>query len=103
MLNSYNDLNFDVLHAATNNRFVDSNDIRFATFGAVGLFNYFKLTTSSGKHLEDINHAQIVFLMYKLLTSAEYSDDMSIGFDRRRDRRQRELTDNKTIKGNYHG
>ena len=40
--------------------------------------------------------------MYKLLTSSRGSDDLSIGFDRDRDRRKRELTNNKNIKGKYH-
>ena len=63
LLNSYLDLNFDVLHAATNNRYVDGNDIRLVNFGPVALFSSYKLTTSSGKHLEDISHAHIVSLM----------------------------------------
>ena len=53
------------------------------------------LSTSSGKHLEDIIHAHIVFPMYKLLTSAKDSDDLSIGFDRDRGRRRDELTQTK--------
>ena len=40
--------------------------------------------------------------MYKLLTSSKDSDDLSIGFDRDRGRRKRELSNNKTIKGKYH-
>ena len=40
--------------------------------------------------------------MYKLTTSATISDDLSIGFDRDRGRRQRELTNDKNIKGKYH-
>ena len=40
--------------------------------------------------------------MYKLLTSSRGSDDLSISFDRDRGRRQRELTNNKNIKGKYH-
>ena len=40
--------------------------------------------------------------MYKLLTSSKGSDDLSIGFDRDRNRRQRELSNNKTQKGKYH-
>ena len=40
--------------------------------------------------------------MYKLLTSSKDNEDLSIGFDRNRDRRKRELTKNKTIKGRYH-
>ena len=40
--------------------------------------------------------------MYKLLTSSKGSDDLSIYFDRDRNRRQRELTNNKTQKGKFH-
>ena len=40
--------------------------------------------------------------MYKLLSSSKGSDDLSIGFDRDRNRRKRELTNNKNIKGKYH-
>ena len=103
LLNSYLELNFDVLHAAAaNNRYVDGNDIRLVNMGPIALFSYYKLTTSSGKHLENFDHAHIVSLMYKLLTSSKQSDDLSIGFDRDRGRRQRELTNNKNIKGKYH-
>ena len=102
MLNSYLDLNFDVLHAVNNNRYVDNNDIRLVNLGSIGLFSNYKLTTSSGKHLEKIDHAHIVSLMYKLLTSSKGSDDLSIGFDRDRTRRRNELTNSKNIKGKYH-
>ena len=54
-----------------------------------------------GKHLENIDLAHIVSLMYKLLTSSTGSDDLSIGFERDRNRRQRELTNNKTQKGKF--
>ena len=102
LLNSYLELNFGVLHAGTNNRYADGNDIRLVNLGPIGLFSNYKLTTSSGKHLENIDHAHIVSLMYKLLSSCKGSDDLSIGFDRDRGRRQRELTNNKTQKGKYH-
>ena len=102
LTNSYLELNFDVLHAATNNRYADGNDIRLDNLGPIALFSNYKLTTSSGKHLENIDHAHIVSLMYKLLTSSRGSDDLSIGFDRDRNRRQRELSNNKTQKGKYH-
>ena len=102
LLNSYLELNFDVLHAATNNRYVDGNDIRFVNLGSIALFSNSKLTTSSGKNLENIDHAHIVSLMYKLLTSSKGSDELSICFDRDRNRRQRELTNNKSQKGKYH-
>ena len=102
LLNSYLELSFDVLHAATNNRYVDGIDIRLVNLGPIALFSNYKLTTSSGKHLENIDHAHIVSLMYKLLTSSRGSDDLPIGFERDRNRRQRELTNNKTQKGKFH-
>ena len=102
LLNSYIELNFDVLHAADNNRYVDANDIRLVNLGPIALFSNYKLTTASGKHLEEISHAHIVSLMYKLLTSSKDGDDLSIGFDRDRGRRKRELTNNKNNKGKYH-
>ena len=103
LLNSYLELNFDVLHAAApNNRYADGNDIRLVNLGPIALFSNYKLTTSSGKHLENIDHAHIVSLMYKLLSSSKGSDDLSIGFDSDRTRRRNELTNNKNIKGKYH-
>ena len=102
LLNSYIELNFDVLQAATDNRYVDAIDIRLVNLGPVTIFSNYKLTTSSGKHLEEFSHAQIVSLMYKLLSSSKDSDDFSIGFDRCRNNRKRELTDNKNIRGKYH-
>ena len=102
LLNSYLELISDVLHAATNDIYVDGNDIGLVNLGPIALFSNYKLTTSSGKHLEKIDHAHIVSLMYKLLTSSRGSDDLSIGFDRDRNRRQRELSNNKSQKGKYH-
>ena len=102
LLNSYIELNFDVLRANNNNRYVDTNDIRLVNLGPIALFSNYKLTTSSGKHLEEISHAHIVSLIYKLLTSSRDSDDLSIGFDRNRGRRKNELSNNKNIKGEYH-
>ena len=60
------------------------------------------MTTSGGKHLEEINHAHIVSLVHRLLSSSKESDDLTIGFDRSRDRRKRKITDNKNIKGENH-
>ena len=102
LLNSYIELNFDVLKATTNNRYADTDDIRLINLGPIALFSNYKLTTSSEIHLENIDHAHIVSLMYKVLSSSRDSDDLSIGFDRSRDRRKRELLNNKTQKGKFH-
>ena len=82
LLKSYLELNCDILNAATGNRYVDVKYIRLFNLGIFALFSIYKLATSSGKHLEEINHAHIVSSMYKLLSSSERSDDPSIGFDR---------------------
>ena len=76
--------------------------MRLINLGPIVVFSIFKLTTSSGKHLENINHAHIVSLLYKLLTSAEKIDALFICIDRSRDRRKHELTNNKNIIGEYH-
>ena len=76
--------------------------MRLVNLGSIALFSNYKFTTSSGKHLEDNNHAHIVSLIYKLTTSEKNDDDLSIGFDRSRDRRNQELTKNKKLKGKYH-
>ena len=102
LLNSYNELNFDVLRATTRSRYADTDDMQLFNLGPNALFSNYKLTTSSGKHLENIDHAHIVSLMYKLLSSSRDSDDLSIGFDRSRDRRKRELLIKKTQKGKFH-
>ena len=101
LLNSYIELNFDVLQAAASNRYADTDDIRLTNLGPIALFSNYKLTTSSGKHLENIDHAHIVSLMYKFLSSSRDSDDLAIGFDRSRDKRKRELLYNKTQKGKF--
>ena len=94
-------MNFDVLRGATNNRYVDNEIILLMSLAVIALFSNLKLRTSSGKHLENFDHAHIVSLMYKLLTSSRDSDDLSICFDRNRDRRERDLTSNKNFKGKY--
>ena len=102
LLKSYLEINLDVLQAASNNRYVDTSDIRLVSLGPIALFSNYKLPTSSGKHLEEISHAHIVILIFKLLTSSKDSDDLSIGFDRNRGKRKSELSNNKNIKRKYH-
>ena len=59
-LNSYLEINFDALHAATNNRYVDGKDIRLVNLGPIALFNKYKLAKSSGKQLENIDIAPLI-------------------------------------------
>ena len=102
LLDSYLDLNFEVIKKADNSRYGNGIDIKLVNLGPIALFSNFKLTTSSGKHLEYISHAHLVSLMYKLITSSKGSDDLSIGFDRSSARRREEITYNKNVKGKFH-
>ena len=102
LLKSYLDLNFKVIKKADNSRYRNSNVITLVNLAPIALFSNFKVTTPSGKHLEDISHAQFVSLLYKLITSCKGSDDLSIGFDRSSGRRRDDMTNNKNVKGKYH-
>ena len=89
LLNRYLEKKIEVLKNADASRYKKGNDIGLFNLSPIALFSIFKLTTSSGKHLEEISHAHIVSLMYKLLTSSRSSDDLSIGFDRDRGQKSR--------------
>ena len=102
MLSSYVDIIFEVIKRADNFRYANVNEIRLVNLGPIALFSNFNLTTSSGKHLEDISHSHIFSLMHKLITSSKDSIDLYIGFDRSRNRRKDELALNKNLKGKYH-
>ena len=64
MFKNYLNLNIEVIKKADNSRYANGNDIRLINLGAIAIFSNIKLTTSSGKHLEDVSHAHVVSLMY---------------------------------------
>ena len=66
LLNGYLDLNYEVIKKADNYRYANGNVIRRINSGPIAFFSNLKLTTSSGKQLDDISHSHIVSLMYKL-------------------------------------
>ena len=102
LLNRYLDFNVEVFKKADDSRYANGNDIRLINLGPIALFSNFIVTINSGKHIEDISHAHIVSLMYKLVTSSKNSNDLSIGFDQSRNRRRDELAANKSVKGKFH-
>ena len=102
LLNSYLDLIFDVFKSADNSKFVKGCDIGCVILGSTALFNKYLSTTTSGKHVEVFSNAHKISSIYKLINSAKITDDLSICFDRDRNKRQRELNDNKKINGKHH-
>ena len=100
-LNSYQVLKFETIIKADKSRCANGNDLQFINLTSIVLFSIFELTTSNGNYLEENSHAHLVSLLYKLVTSAKNTDDLSIGFDRIRDRRKQKLANIKKIKGKY--
>ena len=70
------------------------------SLGTNALFNINRLKSSSRKEIEEIDNAHVLCLMHKLISSCRDSDDLSIGFHPSIDARERELTNNKSTKGN---
>ena len=93
---------FEVTKRADNSRYANCNEIRLVNLAPIGLFSNYNLTTSSRNHLEDISHAHTVSLRYKRLTSSKISDDLSVDFDRSRNRSRDELTNKRNVKVKYH-
>ena len=102
LINSYLELNFEVIKIADISRYAKSDDMRLINLASIALFSIFKLSTSSGKYFEDVSRGHIVSLLYKLTTSAQDSDDLSLCFDRDRNRRREELPNNKHLNDKYH-
>ena len=57
-MNSYLDLNFDVLKAATDGRYADNDDIRLVNLGLIALFSAYKLTTSTPRKYRSCSHCK---------------------------------------------
>ena len=101
-MKSHLDLNLEVIEKADNSRYANGDDLKLVNLRPIASFSKSELTTSTRKHLENLSNACIVFLMYKLITSSRGSDDLFIGSDRERLKRQQELTNNKNVDGKYH-
>ena len=73
------------------------------SLGPRALFIKCRLTSSSGKEVEEIDNSHVNFLMYKLKSSSRDSDVLSIGFHRSNEARGRKWTNNKKAKSDYNG
>ena len=98
--NSFISLEFEVLKN-NNTRYTNGDEIRLVKFGPISLFSEAKLTTSSGKHLENVDNLHLISLMYKLLTSTSQTSQLLYGFEENLSVRRQELTNNKNEKGTF--
>ena len=102
MKDSYLELDFSVTHrAGAHARYVDGDHIRLVNLRPIALFNKYRLTSSSGKEIEEVYNSHVFCLMYKLISSSRYSDELSIGFHRSNGIRERELSNKKPTKENF--
>ena len=103
MKDSYLELVFNVTHrAGARARYSDGDCIRLVNLSPTAFLKKYRLTSSSSKETEEIDNAHVICLMHKLLSMSRDIDNLSIGFHGTNAVRERELTDNKTTKGNYH-
>ena len=100
---SYLEIDLNVTHSScAHARYVDGVHIRLVNLGPIALFDKYRLTSSSGREIEETENAHVICLMHKLISSSRDSDGLSIGFHRSNAVREKELTNNKTTKVNCH-
>ena len=103
MRDSYLELDLNVFHGTgAHARYADGDHIRLVNLGPIAFFNKYRLTSSSGKEIKEIDNAHVVCLMQKLTSSSRDSDYLSTGFHKSNEIRERKLTNIKQTKGNYH-
>ena len=71
MKGSYIELDFNVTHrAGANGRYADGDYVGSVDLGSIALFVKYRLTSSSGKEIEEIDNANVICLMYKLISNS---------------------------------
>ena len=98
---SYFEIVFNVTHrAGAHARYADGDQIRLVNLTIIALFHKYRITSSSGEEIEEIDNSHVICSTYNLISSSRDSDDLSIGFQKNIDARERELTNNKGTNGN---
>ena len=87
------ELHSEVCHIAdAQARYADGNHRGLVNLGHIAFFNKYRLINSSGKEIEENDFAHVICLKYKLLSSSRDSDNLSVGFHRSIEAREKELT-----------
>ena len=69
LINSFIELNYEVVRANDNNRYAERRDIKVVNVGLVAFFSNYELAISSRKPLEEITHAFLARLLYKSIAA----------------------------------
>ena len=100
---SYRELEYNVTHrAGAHAQQAHADHVRLKKIGPIALFIKYWLTNSSGKEIEETDKAHVICIKYKFISSSRDSDDLSIGLHRSIEAREKELTNIKPIRRNYH-
>ena len=93
---NYLEIDFSVTHrVGAHARYVDKDHIRLVNLEPIAFFKKYRLTSSSGKEMEEFDNANVNCLLYKLISSSRNSDDLSDGCRRSIQTREWKLTNNK--------
>ena len=78
---SYLEIDFNVTRrAGAYARYADGEHIRLVNLGPIALFNKYRLTSISGKEIEEKNNAHGVCLMHNLISGSRDSDGYQLVF-----------------------
>ena len=103
MKDSYLELGFNATHRdGAHARYADGDLIKLVTLGLIAFFSKYKRTSSCGSGTEEMDNAHVICLLHKLISSSRDSDDLSIVFHISIEAQEKDMTNNKTITGNYH-
>ena len=102
MKDVYLEIDVNVTHrAGAHARYADGDHIKLVKLGPYAFFNKYRLKNSSEKERKEIDKNDVSCLIYISISSSRDSYVSSNGFHRSTEARERELTNNKTTKGNY--
>ena len=102
MKDSYHELDFSVTDRAVGPAgYANGDHIRLVNLGPIAIFNKYRLTSGSGREIEELDKPHVNSLIYKTIKTSKISDDLSIGFHRDITTLKK-LNNNKKSKGVYH-
>ena len=98
---SYLELYFKLIHTSAGNTrcYADSELMRLVNLGCIAIYKIYRLTGSgTGKETEEVDKAHLLRLLCKSKSENKDIDDLSIGFHRNIETREKEVNRKKATK-----